>query len=294
MRTVTFKSVLRGALAREGGGNLRTVDASDPTVAQVIEFIADRFRTAWEHYVWPEIFETEERYFRAEWEAGETYAADDEIRFEDSEGTVAYYTPVSADLPAAGESPEDEPDKWEELTTFRRFVAFAQEGETEFEACVGAWDRDPEADPEALKLTYRVTRDGILIEPGQCEVASVWLKIRRKCPDFAADVYSALATYAAGDLVYFDDEGDVYRALEATSAGQTPTTNPAKWAIVEFPMIFARAVKAGALADWQRSDGEGSAVKTRDSEDRFNELLDEQVWQLTKLQGQTGRPDVTV
>jgi hypothetical protein len=292
MRTVSFKSVLRGVLAREGGGNLIDADASEPMVAKAIEFIADRVRTAWEYYAWPEIFETEERYFRAEWEAGETYAAGDEVRFTDSEGETAYYTPVAGDLPAAGESPEDEPDKWEELTDFRRFVAFDQEGETAFEACVGAWDEDPEANACADKLRFRVTRDGILIEPGQCSGASVWLKIRRKTPDFAAQVYAADAEYAVGEPVYFEDEGEVFRCLEATAAGQTPETNPAKWELEGFPMIFARAVKAGALADWQRSDGEGSAVKTRDSEDRFIELLDEQVWQLTKLQGQTGRPDV--
>ncbi|MFA6959949.1 MAG: hypothetical protein WC205_04260 [Opitutaceae bacterium] len=288
MRTVTYKSVLRGVLKREAGGNLVSDDGA---ALLVIEYIADRYLSAWEYYVWPECFETEYRLFRAEYDADLTYAEGVELYFEDSAGVGAYYTALEAI--GVGESPESDPDSWEVLTTLRRFVAFDQAGETEFEACVGAWDRDPEADKGALRMAYSITSDGVLISPA-CTLNGVWLKIRKVCPDFSAVIYDATDTYAVGDVVYFEDFAECYRVLEATTAAQTPGTHPAKFAVLEFAKIFARAVKAGALADWQRSDGEGSAVKTRDSEERFTELLDEQVWQLTKLQGQTGKPDYEV
>lgn len=378
MRTVSYKSVLRGVLAREGGGNLRTVDATDPLVARAIEYIADRFRSAWEYYVWPEIFETEKRYFRAEWDFATTYAIGDEVWFpgyysitvsgagnaqangeyiavdtyngrpryykngDTSSYVIRYdgaaywelynsgaalwqYSSAAADFPweaswadegggspaptvtedaasapvgagyytalvaGAGGSPLDT-DRWEPITELRRLVDFNQTGKTAFEACVGAWDRDPDTDKAAKRLHFAIAADGVVL-PADYTGVLAWLKLRRKCPDLAAVVDDAAAAYAIGDVVYFDSIGDVYECLEATTTGQTPLTHAAKWRVIEFPMIFARAVKAGALADWQRSDGEGSATKTRDSEDRFVELLDEQVWQLTKLQGQTGRTD---
>lgn len=287
MRTVPYKSVLRGVLAREGGGNLATAAATDPEIARVIEYVSDRFRTAWEFYAWPEIFVTEERTFRAEWDAAATYAEDDEVYFPDE--PAGYYRALAAT--SAGESPATTAAKWEEMATFARLVEFEQAGETAFEACVGVWDRDPEADPSAVPVPYRVTADGILLPPDYA-YATAWLRVRKVCPPLTPLVYDEAATYLPGVEVYFDAIGDVYTCLEATAAGETPATDAAKWAVVPFPMIFARAVKAGALADWQRSDGEGSAVKTRDSEERFVELLDDQVCQLTKLQGQTGRIDV--
>lgn len=288
MRTVTYESVLRGVLKREGGGNLA---ADDGAALLVIEYIADRLRTAWEYYVWPECFVTELRRFRAEYDPALTYAEGVELYFEDSEGTGGYWTALEAI--GVGDSPEAEPTMWAALTVLRRFVAFDQAGETEFEACVGAWDADPESDKGALRVGYQVTADGVLLSPA-CALDGVWLKVRRKCPDFAAEVYDVAEAYGVGRALYYEDLGECFRVLEVTTAGDNPVDEAEKFEQLEFPMILARAVKAGALADWQRSDGEGSAVKTRDSEERFTDLLDEQVWQLTKLQGQTGKPEYEV
>jgi hypothetical protein len=75
-----------------------------------------------------------------------------------------------------------------------------------------------------------------------------------------------------------------------TTAGQTPTTHAAKWTLVEFPEFLARAVKVGAYADWLEAEERPQAAGIQES--KFIDLLEEQVWQLTKLQGQTGRPNV--
>lgn len=289
MRTVTFKSVLAGVLRREGGGNLLTSAATAAEIAKFCDYIADRLRTAWEYYIWPECYVTELRRFRAEYSAASTYATGAEVWFVDSADIGGYYTALEAI--ALTESPEAAPTKWEALTTLRRFVAFDQPGKTEFEACVGAWTADPESVKSAMRMQHLITTDGVLLPP-TCPIDGAWLKVRRKCPDFAAEQYDAAVAYAVGARVYFDDLMEVYKCVTATTAGQTPATHASKWELVEFPMILARAVKAGALADWQRSDGEGSAKKTADSEANFTALLDEQVFQLTKLQGQTGRPDV--
>lgn len=378
MRTVPYKSVLRGVLAREGGGNLANVAATDTVVLKVIEYISDRFRSAWEYYAWPEIYVTTQRYFLDAWSGAADYAAGDKVWFPGyapivvsgagsaaANGTYYAVGELAGDQPiyyrngdtadarielvgaswilylpvlgeaygsaeannpwdevwgtidasnpapevtlaltgapygagyyqaiatAAGQSPIDA-DYWAAVDHIRHLVEFSQAGQTVFDACVAAWDKDPESDASAVTVPFRIVTDGVLLPPDYA-FDSIWLRVRKACPPLLPVVYDAAATYAVGVEVYFDAIGDVYKCVTSTSAGETPATAAAKWELVPFPMIFSRAVKAGALADWQRSDGEGSAVKTRDSEERFIELLDEQVWQLTKLQGQTGRLDV--
>lgn len=282
MLTVTFKSIINGVFHLAG---LDPADASDNDLRAVIEAIADRYKTAHEFYKWPVFMDTEERWFRPVWSASSTYAEDDEIYFADAD---AYY--VCTSPASAGESPTTAAAKWALLQDFRRIVDYEQAGETAIAAVLGAWDRDPQADAGAQALRYSLRNRGVQFSPDH-EETSVWVEFRARAADFAAELYDAAKPYAAGSRVYFPDLGDVYRALEATAAGQTPGTHAAKWARVEFPEFLARAVKAGALSDWLTSDERPNAAAKWDG--KFIELLDEQVWQLTKLQGQTGQPDVS-
>lgn len=285
MRTESAQSVLNGVLRRQGGGAITEANATDAEVAQFFDYIADRLRTAWEFHPWLETLTIEKRYFRAEWEAGETYAEGDEIWFEDSEGETGYYTPVADDLPAAGESPEDEPDKWEELTAFRRLVEFEAEGETAFEGCVAAWREDPDAVEAPGQVEFKLAGDGVVILPGAGALPYVWLKLVKKCEDFAAVRWLVDAAYTAGTCIYYATTGECYEVVTLTTAGETPVSAAAKFRLLEFPYILARAVKAGAVADWMLSDGQD----TEKQESQFYRLLDEQKWRLVGQQGQRGR-----
>lgn len=54
--------------------------------------------------------------------------------------------------------------------------------------------------------------------------------------------FDALAVYEPGDLVYFDKSDNrgsiVYRCVTLTTAGQSPTTHPAKWVDVDAVVVF--------------------------------------------------------
>ncbi len=77
--------------------------------------------------------------------------------------------------------------------------------------------------------------------------------------------------------------------LTTTTAADTPVgAAAAKFQLIPFPEFLARAVKAGALADW--FDPDEKPEKADKWEGKFTELLDEQVFQIVKVQGQTGRP----
>lgn len=281
MLTVPFKRVLDGVFKLAG---VIPADVSDEINLAVIQAIADRYKFAHSYYPFPVLSRLEQRFFRAAWDAGTTYAAGAEIYSADED---AYYSANEApDTPAAGESPTTNPEKWTELTEFHRYVAYEQTGETAIDAVTGAWDEDPRAMRSALELRWKNSYEGLTFAPDYAGT-SVWLEFRPRPAKFAAEIYSATATYAAGDVVYFPEIGDVYECVTATSAAETPLTHSAKWTLQEMPDFLELAVKAGALADYLTGDERPNAAARWDA--KFIELLDEQVWQLTKLQGQTGR-----
>lgn len=283
MLTVSTQSVLEGVFKRVG---IVPADASAADIAAVLDFMSDRLATAKEYYRWPVYTIVDQRFFRAVWDAATIYAADAEVYYEP---TDKYYTCLSTTV--AGEDPEDTPAKWEELTAFNREVDYAQAGEERIAICLGAYDADPRAAEEASKLLFKLQRDGVGFAP-DVGVTSVWLEYLAPADSLAAEVYDVAAPYAIDDLVYFTD-GEVYKTLAATTAGDNPEDDPAMFELVPFPAFLARAVKAGALADWALAgEKETSAKLEKMREDNFTDLLDEQVHQIVKMQGQTGRPNV--
>jgi hypothetical protein len=281
MRAVSYQSVFEGVLARVG---IAPADADAGLSARLAEFISDRLRDAWEYYAWPETMATEERRFRAEWTAA-IYAANAELYHA---ATDKYWkanaTTAATDVPGVS-------TKWDELTAFYRYVEYEQPGETPIEAVLGAWDKDPRVDADARELPRSLTADGIVFPPGAWTsgawtYTSVWIEFRRRPEDWTWKPYAAGTGNTAGDRVYVD--GEIWLCLADTTAGNGPEDSPESWRQLEFPYCLARAVKAGAVADFLPSDAQNE--KGQAAEPKFDALLDEQVWQLVKLQGQTGRP----
>jgi hypothetical protein len=283
MLTVSTASVLNGVFKRVG---ITPSDASTADVEAMLDMVSDRLATAKEYYRWPVYTIIEQRFFRPLWLAGSTYAADAEVYYEP---TDKYYVCLSAT--SAGQDPEDTPAKWEEMENFNHQVDYAQAGETRIAVVLGAWDADPRAYPDALELKRTLRQDGVGFEP-DLEATSVWLEYMAPADSLAAEVFDAAATYAVNELIYWTD-GEVYKCIVQTTAGQDPTDTPASWELVPFPAFLARAVKAGALKDWNvAGEKEQSAKLEQLQEDAFQDLLDEQVFLVTKMQGQTGRPNV--
>jgi len=283
--TVSFQSVLDGVFALDGGADSLGRDSRQLGLA--INAINDNYSTAHEYYRWPQFSRIEERAYRPYWAADITYGITDELFFDDDR---KYYRPDSApNNPAMGESPATNPEKWIELTCFRRVVLLEQDGECAIGAALAAWDRDPEADPCARRVDFTLRADGIYFAPDA--PPTVWLDYREPVRDFLAKVYDAAKAYAAGARVYWVPtvgDGEVYEVLALTTAGQTPGTNPEKFEQVDFPRFLSRAVQTGAYSDWLTGPGgdtEGTRAKIFDA--KFTELLDEQVFQITNIQGQT-------
>ena len=219
MRTVTFKSIVDGVFALAG---VTRTTAADPTalLEQVIGHVNLRVREAVEFEFWPELCPVEQRYYRAEWDNAETYAADDEVWFpNDDEDLEGYYAPNADDLPAAGESPETDPDKWTELTTFRRYVALDQEGETDIGEVLALYKTDPRlTGGRAARIRHTLTAEGVA-PVGWCG-NYVWVHFRIRPPAYSAADYASI----------------------------TPTDFP-------IPYVVASFVQRAAFADFLRQDG---------------------------------------
>jgi len=282
MRTVAYKSILAGVL-RSVGQDPAT--ASTERLAQCGEFIADRFTDAFEYYRWPHYLITEQRFFRDTWTAS-AFSTGDEVYYAAGDGYyVANATTTGADVP--GTSP-----LWDELSDYHKYVPYEQLGKTAIGAVLGCHSKDPRVFSTALRVGFSIGPLGVTVPPSTA-LTSIWLTYRTRNVSFAWDfIWSATATYAPDDVIYYAATGEVYTVGIATTAGEDPEDTPAKFTLVAFPHFLARAVKAGARADLLGAMGQEEKEAAREAE--FRDLLEEQVFQITKIQGQTGTPTIII
>jgi hypothetical protein len=82
----------------------------------------------------------------------------------------------------------------------------------------------------------------------------------RKYPfRYVGTTYSATATYAVDDQIYFTDtagNGNYYKCVVATTAGQSPSTTPASWSLIPLYTPFLQYCIYRTFADWLLSDGQ--------------------------------------
>lgn len=283
MRTVTFKSVLDRALKLSG---IPVDEAQVDDVAMLTEFINMRLRTAWEAFPWPERTRLEERFFRADYAAGTTYAEGDEVYYpaEDS-----YYRALGA---TTGNAPTNT-TYWEEADDdLDRYVAWEQTGLEAVDAVFAVWDSNPRLYKDAAEAAYSVSDTGVEISPEATVGTSVWLEYGARAPEMTDEEYDATATYVTGDRVYFSTDGKCYEANQACAAGDTPATDTDKWDEVEFPYILASYCAMGAYRDFLK--GMGQTGRSRVEEADVDRLLQAEVEKVEAVQGRRRRLNVAV
>lgn len=87
----------------------------------------------------------------------------------------------------------------------------------------------------------------------------VFVFYRSMSPVYSGSIYSATATYAVDDQIYFTDSagnGNYYKCVAATSAGQSPSTTAASWKLIPLYNVFFQYCIYRAYADWLVSDGQ--------------------------------------
>lgn len=226
MRTTHFSPILFNAL--QYSGQDRHI-VSEETFAQFRDFINERVRHAWESQDWPDLLRVVQL-----------------VLTDDGNGLVTAAIPADA-------------------------------GEV-----LNCYDRDPLVSTRASGLSFRIYDDGItqkLVLPA--DPGTAYAEYRTKRPELVGDLYSASVAYSIGAQVYFDSGsntgtytpvagkphyGNFYNCLEATTAGQSPHTHPAKWQIVQIPYLFASYAARGAFSDWLKSELQLEAAQVAEAE----------------------------
>ena len=144
------------------------------------------------------------------------------------------------------------------------YFPLAETDQTTIETVKGCFKRNPKLYPGSpWPVDFSLTDDGILVrQPPE----TLYVQFRPAPPVFETTVWSASATYAAGDLRYRSSSGsngETYVALQA-STNKDPLTETTYWERVDFPEALAGFVKRAAAADYLRAQRQ---------EDRANQLL---------------------
>jgi len=163
------------------------------------------------------------------------------------------------------------------LTPFQRFIDYNQTGETPiWEApSVCASRRDPRVFPGNPWTISTGRNDRGITFPG-CTVNVVWLRFWGAPPVFTSTSFSSTTAYAAGVTIYDPTTGDCWTSTAATTAGQSPSSTPAKWSKVEFPFVLSAYAKRMAQADVLRDQKQTSRAQDEQlaAEDELQDELD--------------------
>ncbi len=250
MLATRFARLLSRTLALSGSA-AATTDSTD--LARIRVLIAGRVRAAWEHYWWPELMLCEARPYRPAYAAATTYAEAAEVYYPT---TGLYYTALGT---TTGHAPTDTA-YWSVLTEIDPpEVPYTDTDLEPIGRVRQVSATSPEAAAGARKLPFSLTATGILLIGETVPfLPYVWYLLR--CPDFFGADYSAEATYAVGDQIYYASgsdsyEGDYWECLVATSAGESPQTTAASWLRLEVPAAFTETIAYGAAADLYRAAG---------------------------------------
>lgn len=280
MLATTYARLLARTLALSGT-QASTTDSAD--LAQIGTLIDSRCRAAWEHYWWPETMQSEARPYRADYASGTTYAIGDEVYYP----TTGYYYTATAST--TGNAPTNN-SYWELLLDIEPAeVPYTATGLSAIGKVRQVAASDPQDGAGARNLPFALTATGVrLIGQTVPMLAYVWYQLR--APELSGATYSAGATYAVDDRIYFASgsgtyEGDYWTCLTATSAGESPSTHAAKWQRNEIPSILVDAIAYGTAADLMRAGGKADLAPYL--EDKAETALIREQSKLMAMQRQT-------
>lgn len=191
-----------------------------------------------------------------------------------------------------------------------QLLPWDQEDEHVIEAVFNAWEQNVTKLQLPRTARYSLMPDGIQFYTSSGTQWQLWtpslqgtnsvppnpvfIYYRRRVPNFRGDDYSASATYAVGNQVYFtdsEDEGNYYKCLVATTAGQSPDTTPASWELLEIPDFLFDYSTFKAYSDWLRV--EGQQAKAQLNADNAEEIILSELDRMERQQGVTLQTKIT-
>lgn len=173
-----------------------------------------------------------------------------------------------------------------------QLIPFEQNGETAIDVVFpgGVYNMSPLAANYPTRVGYKLTANGIQIINSQASVnatyivqspqaatstqsslplSPVYLDYRSRVPNYTGGTFNAGIVYTFGQQFYYMDTvtgfSDYYSiTTAATTAGQTPNTNPTLFQALTIPYAFYDYSAESAYADWLRSEGQTAKGQIQD------------------------------
>jgi len=208
-------------------------------------------------------------------------------------GGVAYYavndTFYACHTASTGNLPTDTA-YFGALTVFDKYVGYAQTGFTAIGDVRDVYTKNPLVNKTYATSNWTLTQNGVQVPNGP---AVVWLEYRTRFAPLIGGDWASGSAYAVGDQVLFTSGSvkNFYTCAVVTTAGQSPTTHPASWTILEIPYLFQPYMVHGAFADVLRMDGQMD--KAAQQERLAEQYLEIEAAKLFNLQPQQQRMDMS-
>ena len=218
--------------------------------------------------------ESAESYSASNYDNSKAYVQGDMVFYPDTDRFYQLHAASST-----GNLPTDT-TRWGVLTEFDRYVAYAQSGKTVLDTphVLGVFDKNPHIHADAQKLTSFLSNNGVQVIEDK---TAVYIDLRIREPQLKGNAWTSSTAYSVGQQVYYPDDdtvtatrGNFYECISATSIGESPDTQPAKWSKIEIPLEFGIYLKHAGAADFLDGEKEFARAKTQ------NDLADEELARL--------------
>ena len=237
------------AIARRAGlepiGNNANLSPGD--AREILGFMDERLREAWESYDFLETTLLEERAFADDYNPELSYKAGDIVW---DWCTRLYYQAL---VPTAGGTVTN-PAVWQSVpNVYPRMIPFWQTGKTRIGTCYSAWNKDPYTNLTRIELNFLPRLEGLSFSLSQV-TATAWLQFRICYPGIALDAYDSTELYNTGDAAYYNM--DTYLSLIDNNQGKQPDVNPLSWQQFRIPWVFKQFVTLAAFSDTLITSGQ--------------------------------------
>lgn len=217
------------------------------------------------------------------WTLATAFAAGDVVYYAVNDTYYACHTASTGNLPTDTAS-------FGALTVFDKYVGYAQTGFTAIGDVRDVYTKNPLVNKTYATSNWTLTQNGVQVPNGP---AVVWLEYRTRFAPLIGGDWASGSAYAVGDQVLFTSGSvkNFYTCAVVTTAGQSPTTHPASWTLLEIPYLFQAYMVHGAFADVLRMDGQMD--KAAQQERLAEQYLEIEAAKLFNLQPQQQRMDMS-
>lgn len=224
---------------------------------EILGFMDERLKEAWELYDFLETTFVEERAFANDYDPKVSYCAGDYVW---DWCTRSYYKAL---VPTAGGTVANTA-VWQANTQppYPRMIPWWQTGHTQIGTCFSAWNRNPYSDQNRVPIPFLLSTNGLEFSLSPV-ISTAWLQFRIPYPGIGLDEWDSSEVYNTGDAAFYNM--DSYLSLVDNNTNNTPPLKapgiPAapgpfdpnvvdqNWQQFRIPWVFKQFVTLAAFSD---------------------------------------------